>query len=217
MSLGPRLTPNFSASSCAAGCSCLPLSPHLPMCRPLDQFDHHRAACPEAGCWGREGFLLSAQLPRFACAVSLSLALTHALEFCDISSSSEGCSCESPLRRRLSAEYCETSCERLTCASFAVYRLLLNLARLLCLTCRGLHALPARLSLDALSSQARQWLEVRTHHVLDLDDFINELHLSNLRGSCDFWKLLQHRILRFFDKRQRLHSHLVVDAIGASA
>ena len=30
-------------------------------------------------------------------------------------SSSEGCSCESPLRRRLSAEYCETSSERLLC------------------------------------------------------------------------------------------------------
>ena len=36
---------------------------------------------------------------------------THAVEFCEYSSSSEGCS----LRRRLSAEYCETSCERLIC------------------------------------------------------------------------------------------------------
>ena len=43
-----------------------------------------------------------------------------------------------------------------------MHRLLLNVARLLCLTCRGLHALPARLSLHTLSSQARQWLEVRT-------------------------------------------------------
>ena len=70
---------------------------------------------------------------------------------------------------------------------------LLNVARLLCLTCRGLHALPARLSLHALSSQARHWLEVH-HHVLDLDDFISELHLNNLHDSCDFWKLLQHRV-----------------------
>ena len=40
-------------------------------------------------------------------------------------------------------------------ASLAMHRLLLNVARLHCLTCRGLHALPARLSLHALSSQAR--------------------------------------------------------------
>ena len=39
---------------------------------------------------------------------------------------------------------------------------LLNVARLPCLTYRGLRALPARLSLQALSSQARHWLEVRT-------------------------------------------------------
>ena len=63
-------------------------------------------------------------------------------------------------------------------ASLAVNRLLLNAARppclncdastsaecsrLVCLTCRGLHVLPARLSLHALSSHARHWLEVRT-------------------------------------------------------
>ena len=40
-------------------------------------------------------------------------------------------------------------------ASLAMHRLLLNVARLHCLTCRGLHALSARLSLHALSSQAR--------------------------------------------------------------
>ena len=83
------------------------------------------------------------------------------------------------LRRRLSAEHCETSCERLTCVSFAVFPTsaecfeappphlrcvdyLLKNAKLLCLTCRGLHALPARLSLHALSSQARHWLELHT-------------------------------------------------------
>ena len=46
--------------------------------------------------------------------------------------------------------------------SLAVYRLLQNASRLLCLTCRGLHALPARPSLRAPSSQARHLLEVRT-------------------------------------------------------
>ena len=43
-----------------------------------------------------------------------------------------------------------------------MHQLLLNVARLLCLTCRGLHVLPTRLSLDALSSLTRHWLEVRT-------------------------------------------------------
>ena len=47
-------------------------------------------------------------------------------------------------------------------ASLAMHQLLLNVARLLCLTCRGLHALPARLSLHALPSRARHWLKVRT-------------------------------------------------------
>ena len=60
------------------------------------------------------------------------------------------------LRRRLSAEYCGTTCERLiygiptSAESFearppllARHRLSLNVARLLHLTCRGLHALAA--------------------------------------------------------------------------
>ena len=55
----------------------------------------------------------------------------------------------------------EFSCESLT-VSLAVYRLLLNASRLPCLTCRGLHALPARLSLHATSSQACHLLDVRT-------------------------------------------------------
>ena len=131
-------------------------------------------------------------LNRFTWAVSFSCTAarwpaTHAVEFCEISSSSEGCSCESltaccscesPLRRRLSAEYCETSCERLTCVSFAVCRLLPNASRLLPLTCDastfaecceaslphlpGSSRAPSSLSLHALSSQARHWLEVRT-------------------------------------------------------
>ena len=79
------------------------------------------------------------------------------------------------LRRRLSAEHCETSCERLICGfptsaecfdapppHLRCIDFLLNVAKLLCLICRGLQALPARLSLHALSSQARHWLEVRT-------------------------------------------------------
>ena len=79
------------------------------------------------------------------------------------------------LRRRLSAEYCETSCVHLLCSvptsaecfeapppHLRCIDFLLNVARLLCLTCRGLHSLPARLSLHALSSQARRWFEVRT-------------------------------------------------------
>ena len=89
--------------------------------------------------------------------------------------------------------------------SFAVYRLLPNASRLLRLTCRGLHALPARLSLHSLSSRARHWLEVTQHHVLDLDDFINELHLSNLHNSCDYWKLLQHRVSSTTGHQQSLN------------
>ena len=101
-------------------------------------------------------------------------------------------------KRRLSAEYCVISCERLTCVSFEVFRLLLSASRLLRLTCRCLHELaagagstyePSR-SLISSASLARG----THHHVLDLDDFINELNLSNLRDSCDFWKLLQHRV-----------------------
>ena len=120
------------------------------------------------------------------------------------------------LRRQLSAECCETSCERLLCVSFSIYRLLLNASRLLRLTCdastfaecseasrphlprssrdRCCCCWGARLSLHALSSQARHWLEVRTIMFWTLTIFINELHLSNLRDSCDFWKLLQHRV-----------------------
>ena len=119
------------------------------------------------------------------------------------------------LRRRLSAKNCETSCERLTCVSFAVFRLLLNasrllrltlamhrlllnVARLLHLTCRGLHALAAAAgstsepSRSVISGASLAW--GTHHHVLDLDEFIHELHLSNILDSCDFWKLLQHRV-----------------------
>ena len=46
-------------------------------------------------------------------------------------------------------------------ASLAMH-LLLNSSRLLCLPCRGLHVLPARLGRHGLSSQTRHLLEVRT-------------------------------------------------------
>ena len=80
-------------------------------------------------------------------------------------------------------------------ASLAMHRLLLNAARLLSLTCRGLQALAAagctsEPSRSPISSASLAW----HHRVLDLDGFINELHLSNLHDSCAFWKLLQHRV-----------------------
>ena len=114
------------------------------------------------------------------------------------------------LRRRLSAENCETSCERQTCVSFAVFRLLLNASRLLRLTCDAstfaefCEASPPHLprssaarstsepSRSVISSASLAW--GTHHHVLDLDDFIHELHLSNILDSCVLWKLLQHRV-----------------------
>ena len=54
--------------------------------------------------------------------------------------------------------------------------------------------LEARLSLHALSSQARHWLEVRTIVFWTLTISSMKCNLSNLLDSCDFWKLLQHRV-----------------------
>ena len=106
------------------------------------------------------------------------------------------------LRRRLSAECCETSCERLICVSFAVYRLLLNASRHLRLTCdASTFAECCEASLPHLprSSRAFRTSEpsrslISSTSVLDLKDFINGLRLGNLHDSCDFWKLLQHRV-----------------------
>ena len=122
---------------------------------------------------------------------------THAVEFCQIWSSSEGCSCESFLlktaRPPVSVSFAVyrplLNMLRGSPASLAMHQLLLNVARFLCLTCRGLRAPPARLSLHALSSQARHWLEFRTIMFWTLT-----FHQCNLHNSCDFWELLQHRV-----------------------
>ena len=66
------------------------------------------------------------------------------------------------VRASLRADFLLNTARPPVSVSLALYRLLLNASRLPCLSYPGLHVIPARQSLHALSSQARHWLEVRT-------------------------------------------------------
>ena len=96
------------------------------------------------------------------------------------------------------SEYCETSCERPT---FALFRLLLNISRLLRLdSARGFACwlLGARLSFHALSSQACHLLEVRTIKIWTLRFCIPLL-------SWDFGiRPCTHTATSFLDLREEL-------------